>query len=51
MTLMILTGDPVVVTDVFRAIETILGGALTITAALLLWLAQSRSKSDTDQRP
>lgn len=50
MTLMILTGDPVVVTDVFRAIETILGGALTIAAALVLWVAQSRSRSDTDRK-
>ncbi|MCH9814854.1 MAG: FUSC family protein [Actinomycetia bacterium] len=45
MTLMILTGDPVVVTDVFRVIETLLGGALSITAALLLWRAQSQSQS------
>ena len=43
MTLMILTGDPVVVTDVFRIIETLLGGALTIAAALLLWRTQSGS--------
>ncbi len=43
MTLMILTGDPVVVTDVFRIIETLIGGALTIISALLLWRAQSRA--------
>jgi hypothetical protein len=43
MTLMILTGDPVVVTDVFRIIETLIGGALTITAALLLWRAREQA--------
>lgn len=43
MTLMILTGDPVVITDVFRIIETLIGGALTITAALLLWRAQNQA--------